>query len=655
MKTIAQYSIIFVLFCIPLLPLSAQQPLNQADTAALRKQYPDEYAVYLQRNEHLRIDYSDKTWNITKDITEELVCLTSLGQAYASKNLFYSGFETISDIVAQTFVPLKKGGKLRYESYPVEHIEDNNVLAGGVFYSDYKEKKFVFSALNPGAITQLKYRETTHEPHLLTPFFFADNAPTLRAEFSVTVPHQVQISYKLLGEDADSLVQFTQREDAGMTTYTWRMNNVAKLEGEEASPNASYYAPHLVVMINKATALDGAQETVLNDETGLYKWYSSLVKNVNATTDPTLQNTVNEVVRGANTDTEKSKRIFEWVQKNIKYIAFEDGLGGFVPREAKDIMLKKYGDCKDMSSITVEMHRAAGIPAYLTWIGTRDKPYTYKELPTPIVDNHMIACAKLDGKSVFLDATGSYLPFGLPTSMIQGKEALVGIDADNYEILKIPEVDKAASMAVENIDLRIEGKLLKGSSKLELTGYKKTFAEYERLKAQSDNDPLFFTRKLQKGSNKFGIVQLKDTGFFDPMQPIRVNYDFTIPDYLKNAGSKIYVNLNLDRKYKSANLDLAKRKTDRESEYKYIDQDNTKLEIPANYTVEYLPPNSQFQHDLFGYTISYRQNGNIIERQQQIYINYLLLKRNHFVDWNKMIKQLGEAYQESIVLKNSEK
>jgi hypothetical protein len=297
------------------------------------------------------------------------------------------------------------------------------------------------------------------------------------------------------------------------------------------------------------------------------------------------------------------------------------------------------------------MHRAAGIPAYMTWIGTRDKPYTYQQLPSPIVDNHMIACAKLDGKSVFLDATGSYLPYGLPTSMIQGKEALVGIDANSYEILKVPEIDKENNTATENLHLQIDGKTLKGNAKLTMTGYKKTFMEYDRLKAQADNNPQFFVRKLQKGSNKFGIDQIKDSGFFEPKQDIEINYNFSIPDYVKQAGNKLYVNLNLDRKYKSAELDLAKRKTDRESEYKYIEQYTIDIEIPNGYTVEYLPPNSQFQHDLFGYSFSYRQVGNSIQLQQQIYINYLLLKRPNFADWNKMIKQLTEAYQETLVLK----
>ncbi|MBK8472375.1 MAG: hypothetical protein IPL33_09505 [Sphingobacteriales bacterium] len=113
--------------------------------------------------------------------------------------------------------------------------------------------------------------------------------------------------------------------------------------------------------------------------------------------------------------------------------------------------------------------------------------------------------------------------------------------------------------------------------------------EYDRLKAQADKDPLFFSRRLQKGSNKFGIEQINDNGFFDPNKAIRINYDFVIPDYVKQAGNKLYVNLSLDRKYKSAEMDLKKRKTDRESEYKYVENNQTTLDIPEGYTVSICP------------------------------------------------------------------
>lgn len=642
---------VLVAFVLALTPLAVLA--QEVDDASLRLNYPDEDAVFLNRSEHLRIDNSNGHWDITNDIYEEMYYLTPLGQGYGSKTIFYSSFENISDINARTLLPIKKGNKVKYDEIKVDNIEETNIMVGGVFYSDYKQKKVVFPSANPGSITRINYRENIKDPHMLSPFYFSTYAPTQQAELKVTVPKNIMISYKVLGENSEAIT-FSQTEEGGLNIYKWTAKNIAKIEREPNAPDHSYFSPHVIVFINKVLDTEGnVTQNVLTDTEDLYNWYISLVKDVNTSTDSSLKKLVADLTANATNDTEKASRIFAWVQNNIKYIAFEDGLGGLIPREANDILIKKYGDCKDMSSITVQMLREAGVPAYLTWIGTRDKPYTYQDVPSPIADNHMIACAKLNGQFVFLDATGGYMPFGVPTSMIQGKEALIGISPDKYEVLQVPIMEKQKNTETENVELYIEERQLKGKANVRLTGYKKTFAEYDRNKAKSDADKNYFSRRFQKGSNKFIAVLSSEKGYFEPEKPIEIDYDFEIPDYVKIAGDKMYVNLNLDKRYKNANLDLKKRKTARESEFKYIEQHTYTLKIPEGYTVEYLPPNNQYNSNLFGFAISYRESKGSIIVEQQVYCDFLLLDKKNFTDWNDMMQKMDNTYQEVLVFKKN--
>lgn len=642
---------VLVAFVLALTPLAVLA--QEVDDASLRLNYPDEDAVFLNRSEHLRINNSNGHWDITNDIYEEMYYLTPLGQGYGSKTIFYSSFENISDINARTLLPIKKGNKVKYDEIKVDNIEETNIMVGGVFYSDYKQKKVVFPSANPGSITRINYRENIKDPHMLSPFYFSTYAPTQQAELKVTVPKNIMISYKVLGENSEAIT-FSQTEEGGLNIYKWTAKNIAKIEREPNAPDHSYFSPHVIVFINKVLDTEGnVTQNVLTDTEDLYNWYISLVKDVNTSTDSSLKKLVADLTANATNDTEKASRIFAWVQNNIKYIAFEDGLGGLIPREANDILIKKYGDCKDMSSITVQMLREAGVPAYLTWIGTRDKPYTYQDVPSPIADNHMIACAKLNGQFVFLDATGGYMPFGVPTSMIQGKEALIGISPDKYEVLQVPIMEKQKNTETENVELYIEERQLKGKANVRLTGYKKTFAEYDRNKAKSDADKNYFSRRFQKGSNKFIAVLSSEKGYFEPEKPIEIDYDFEIPDYVKIAGDKMYVNLNLDKRYKNANLDLKKRKTARESEFKYIEQHTYTLKIPEGYTVEYLPPNNQYNSNLFGFAISYRESKGSIIVEQQVYCDFLLLDKKNFTDWNDMMQKMDNTYQEVLVFKKN--
>ncbi|MGB1205197.1 MAG: DUF3857 domain-containing protein [Chitinophagales bacterium] len=624
---------------------------QKIDKTAINKLFPDENVVFLNKNEHLFIDYKAEKWDIRRRIHEKMYFLDAKTAAmYAEKRIYYSGFEDISELEAQTFVPIKKGKKIKYEERKVGNIETKDVMSGNIFYGDMKLKSFVFPAIETDAFTELNYTETLTEPRLLGAFYFGSYAPVLDSKFEVSVPKHIKITYKLLGKNTDN-ISFEESTQKGITTYKWSIKNIKNIKAPSNAPSSSYYEPHIAIYINKVLDEKSQEETtILGDVANLYQWYSSLVKDINKENDEQLMNIVSDLTNNVNDEKEKVKRIFQWVQSNIKYVAFEDGLGGFIPREAADVCQKKYGDCKDMSSIIVKMLEMANVTAYLTWIGSRDRPYSYKDVPSPIVDNHMIAAVKLDNEYVFLDATGEYLPFGLPTSMIQGKEALIGVSEKEFELVKVPVLPKEKNSRIEKNELTIKDNDLLGKATTTLTGYQKVFAEYDKMNADSDNLP-FFDIFLQQGNNKFEVKEVNDEGFFSQNDEIKIDYDFVIPDYVKKVSDKIYINLNIDKKFYHGDIDLEKRELDMEMEYQYLNTYEMDLQIPEGYTVDDLPESSQFENDLYGYKIEYEEKNGKVKYKKELYINFLILEKKHFEDWNKMIAQIKAAYQEVLVLK----
>lgn len=639
-----------VCFLLTTNTIVAQTPNKES----IKAQFPDAKAVFLKQHETLNIQYDVNKWNIQKNFEEEMFYLENVGQMFGEKSIYYTSFEKIKDLKAYTKVPYKKGKKTLYNKVEVEKIDTKDVMMGGIFYSDHKEKQFIFPALQEGAITSVSYTEETDEPRLLGAFFFSSYIPVLSSKFTVTVPENVEITYKIMGEDIDNLnIDFKEQKKGAVTHYTWTAKNLPKLEREADAPSMSYYAPHVVVYIKSGTYADKTEEVITGVE-GLYKWYHYLVTQTDDGDDADLKAVVNKLMDGTETDEEKVKKIYQWVQSNIKYVAFEDGLGGFIPRGAGDVCTKKYGDCKDMSNILVKMLDIAGLKAYHTWIGSRDKPYSYYDVPTPIADNHMIAAIELNGEIVFLDATGEYLAFGYPTSMIQGKEALIGMGKDNFKIIKVPVVPKEENTLTEIVEVNIEDRDLKGKAQSTYVGYKKIFAEYARLRAESDgSSDRFFNAYLQKGSNKFEITDIEESGFYSREKNIDLKYDFKVPSYVKKAGDKLYVNLNLNRKWSDRDIDLEKRKLDKERDFKQVDYATYQLNIPEGYEVDYVPENFKFDDEEFGFEIRYEQKDNAIILHSEVYMNHLMLKKNKFKEWNTFIDAISEAYQEVIVLKNT--
>ena len=244
-------------------------------------------------------------------------------------------------------------------------------------------------------------------------FYFNSYIPVVNAELKVTFPETVKLAYSLFGDDT-SRIKFSSSKSGKLVTYTWTAKNSPSLTIEPNSPNRSYFDPHVIFRISSYEEGRWKDMPCRISSSGLYKWYTTLVKDINKNDEAELKNLVSKITVGLTSDREKAKAIYQWVQGNINYIAFEDGMGGFVPRDAEKVYRNKYGDCKDMANLLRQLLQYAGLNANLAWIGTRNRPYTYERVPTPVVDNHVIVSLGLDGKNIFLDATGKYIPFGLP-------------------------------------------------------------------------------------------------------------------------------------------------------------------------------------------------------------------------------------------------
>ncbi|HYC83735.1 MAG TPA: transglutaminase-like domain-containing protein, partial [Chryseosolibacter sp.] len=384
----------------------------------------------------------------------------------------------------------------------------------------------------------------------------------------------------------------------------------------------------------------------------LYRWYSEFIRNLNGDASPELKTVVEEIKSKSKSEIEIVRNVFYWVQENIQYIAFEDGMRGFIPHNGSYVCEKRYGDCKDMANLIVNMLTLADVKAYHTWIGTRELPYKYSDVPTPLVDDHMIATyISKEGEYYFLDATSDYTPFGLPSSMIQGKEALISKGPESYEIRTVPVIRKEINLMTDTVFVRMQNDQLVGSGTCSLAGYPKVFGGYELDRAERDDVREYVTRLTSKGNNKYYLDDYSIANLENRGKPTSIAYKFRISDYFQKAGDELYINLNLNKDFYNAAINPANRKTPIELDYGYTKSEFLQFEIPDGYEVDYLPENTEHQGVLLGCKISYRVDKNRISVSKQVYVDYLLLQPDQFNAWNESVKQLSTAYKESIILR----
>ena len=279
---------------------------------------------------------------------------------------------------------------------------------------------------------------------------------------------------------------------------------------EQSSPGFTYYAPHLLVMTKSADTKEG-KLTYFNTLKDQYSWYHQLVLQT-GNDEKIIKEKTAEIISGLNSEAEKVKAVFQWVQDNIRYIAFEDGIAGFKPEKAQEVMRKKYGDCKGMANLVTEMLRTAGIDARKCWIGTRHLVYDYTT-PSLGVDNHMISVWMNGGKPVYLDATEKYIGLGEVAERIQGRQTLIE-DGANYILGKVPVADHLQNTAYEKRTLSVDGSNLKGHVVQSWKGENKVWLLTGLNNIKQDKQENALLRYLSEGKNNFEISGLKATNRF---------------------------------------------------------------------------------------------------------------------------------------------
>lgn len=632
-----------IIFCGVIIGVQAQSELE-----IYQNKYPKKNGVFLRNDQQVNIALDKSGQPLIETVRdEERLFLNENFKYYTEGSVSYSSFTKVKSIDAAVLVP--ENGK--YRKIKVDQIIDEEAHDGSVFHDDLMQKKFYFSGLGKGGKTVLNYTKELTQPHFFGTFYFSSYLPVESSRLVIQTPEDMEIVFTLFGEEQDK-VSYSVETKGGKKIHTWEAKNMDDYSVESNSVDVSYFSTHIQVRIGEYM-YKNEKKHILRNLDDLYAYYRDFVREVNTDENPELNHLADSITQGITSDSDKVKAIFYWVQDNIKYVAFEAGMGGFIPREAALVCDRKYGDCKDMASILYYMISSIGLPAYYTWIGTRDIPYAYSEVPTPSVDNHMI-CAYFDGNDyIFLDATGTETPFGAPSSFIQGKEALIGISDTEYKVVKVPYLTQEESVTTDSTRVYFEQGVVKGKAQIVYTGYGAIYMSGFLKNASESQKKEYFTEAFKYGNNKCKVQLIDITGANNRDTPVVVNLTFEIPDYIRENGNELYFNPFLEKQFSGSTINMETNKHDKENSYYETVRNVVRVAIPEGYEVEYIAEDVHFDNPKFNAGVRYKklEGSNEIEIVSEVEMKHLILKSSDFTDWNQMVKKLNEAYSELIIFK----
>jgi transglutaminase-like putative cysteine protease len=524
-----------------------------------------------------------------------------------------------------------------YEYYSVDNI----------FFSDARICYFELPLQTKGSTSEVKFEKTITDPRYFTSIFFTEPYNIVKKEIAVKVPRWMKVELKEMNFKGYKITKssvYDSKDDADVHTYT--ISDAPATVRERYAPGPTYIYPHLLVMTKSATP-SGNNVTFFNTLNDQYGWYRSLVRDVK-NDESVIKAKAHEITRSVTDDLEKIKAVFYWVQNNIRYIAFEDGLAGFRPDKAHEVLRKKYGDCKGMAHLTKELLKSLGYDARLTWIGTNHIAHDYST-PNLSVDNHMICALNFQGKTYFLDATETYIGFSEYAERIQGRQVLVE-DGDKFILTKVPATTYQQNLDLEKRKLAINGTDLQGAAEHEWKGEEKEYMLTQLNSIKKDKSKEAFMKYLSEDNKDYVLTEFTTSSLEDFDKSLTAKYNVTFRNAVSSFGKEYYVDMDFRKELSKFTFELDERTHDYWFSYKQNVLRETELAIPEGYTVTHLPANLEIKNADYEFTVKYTQQKGKLVYQKSIIIKNPRLSKGSFAQWNKDIEKLNQVYNEQVVL-----
>ena len=548
---------------------------------------------------------------------------------------FYNNQIEINDVSIKVDGDKVKNFKPATDYYSVE----------GVFYSDARICYFTLPLEKKGSTSEVRFEKTILDPRYLTSIFFSEPFFIQRKEIKVIVPAWMKIDIKEFNFKGYNISKHIDKKGDD-DIYTYVIENAQALKQEEDAPGPTHTVPHILVM-SKYAEINGERITYFNTLDDQYAWYRQLVKQI-GNENATIKSKAEEITGNVTGDLEKVKKVFQWVQDNIRYIAFEDGIAGFKPESAQEVLRKKYGDCKGMGNLLTEILKSLGYDARLCWLGTNHIAYDYST-PSLSVDNHMICALLYKGKTYFLDATEKYIGFDEVAERIQGRQVLIE-DGDKYFLRQIPTANSQQNTCYEKRILALNGNDLIGKVLQSWKGENKEWLLHQlnQIKKEKQEDAL--KQFLAEGNNNYQITNLKIINLNDYNTELKIEYDLFFKNAATAFDTEIYLSLDNRKSLSGLKFDTTERKLPFQFPFKDHQLLEIELQLPITIRSKDVPNELKIERPEYSLTGAYLVDKNIVRYRREIILKNTLLAKSKFGSWNTDIDRLDEFYNNQLTL-----
>ncbi len=340
---------------------------------------------------------------------------------------------------------------------------------------------------------------------------------------------------------------------------------------------------------------------------------------------------VAQTVGAADSPEDKARKIYGFVTtlENWSYQPRaeqeEHALGIKAERGAEDVLRQHGGTHDDLNKLYVAMLRAAGIPAWLMWVPSRDREFFVPEFLSTRQLVAEIVIAQVNGKEVFLDPGTKFCPYGLTDWRYSGVQGVRQREGKGTEIAQsgLPSYQQAMIQRLARVKMTSDGKA-EGTVKVGFYGQEAMERRREGGKTDAEGRKKLLEDEVKSWLPADSDVTLTNTPDWDGTES-HLAAAFTISSPLAvGAGKRWLVPVHLFQVNDKPRFPASERTNPIYFDYLFREIDEVHLTMPPELEVESLPPSEEVRQDYAIYRATQKQEpGNTVVAVRDIAVGGL--------------------------------
>ncbi|HTX20020.1 MAG TPA: DUF3857 domain-containing protein [Bacteroidota bacterium] len=545
-----------------------------------------------------------------------------------SKRVVFERGATIasSELLVKLFTT---GGIDTYKEYRIGYNSYNQVLIvekaatikpdGTEMKADVDDGHIVFKSLEPNDCIYIRWKLKNYYGGMLSQQFwdehyFTSFYPVRISRYSLLVPKETRFAHRM--QFADDKPSVTETPEGKL--YEWEMRDKPAIRYEQEMPSEEDVAT--ILYISSVPSWDY-----------IAAWFSDISRSKRRSTAE-IRETVAGLLGGrANlTDEEKVKLVHDFITENIRYSSVPFRQSAYVPQRARDVLVQRLGDCKDMATLCVAMLKEMGVESNYVLVNTWENGHNRNVLPG-VEFNHCIVAVRLDGRVEYIDLTAADFAVGSIPSVVKGAFALPIVDTGAAPIY----LDAKAFHP--NYLLRKSTAVINEDNSMDFTCVTRrtgTIAAAMRSRYRNKSKAECFKSLTQIVAEEYPNVEVKDFLYADLAHLDSVSEDTQVlrmPRFVSEVGSYKLMGIPWTDKLP---VNRALSSETRTYPYLFVEADSTAetmvVKLPAGYRVKEFPKPLTLSCPTGNYHVDYSSaKGEIHATRTLVYSTTTIIPENY--------------------------